>query len=196
MDTNGLQRFDYELLETLISPNASVIDLGCGKGELLAFLNVKKNIQGYGIEISADGVQEAIKKGLSVIQADIEETLSNYPEDNFDYAILSQTLQELRNPEKVIAAMVKISKRAIITFYNLAHISFRMKILIKGRFPASKDLPFNWMTSNIMFMSVADFKAFCDKAGYKIVSELYYSKRKIVKYLPNLRAQVCIFEIM
>ena len=195
MNENNEHRYDYELIERLIFPKSSVLDLGCGKGELLWYLIQKKEINGSGIEISSQGVQEAIKKGLSVIQADIEETISNYPDKTFDYTILSQTMQELKRPEKVINAMVRISKRAIITFYNLAHLKFRLKILFKGQFPSSKELPFNWLSANIMFLSVADFKEFCRQNNYKIISEQCYSDNKIIHIMPNLRAKVCIFEI-
>ncbi len=194
--SNGIEkRYDYELINMLITPKSSILDLGCGEGDLLWYLIQEKQIKGSGIEISSQGVQEAIKKGLSVIQADIEETISNYPDKTFDYTILSQTMQELKRPEKVISAMARISKRAIITFYNLAHFKFRLKILMKGQFPTSIELPFNWLSANIMFLSVADFKEFCKTNNYRIVSELYYSDHKLIRFMPNLRSKVCIFEI-
>lgn len=190
-----MDRADHKIICQIIEENARVIDLGCGDGNLLTLLTKYKNIDGSGIEISAEGVRKSISKGLSVIQGNLEEIISNYPENHFDYSILSQTLQELRKPDFVLEQMTKISKHALIAFFNLAHLKFRLKILFKGRFPQSKDMPYNWQNTNILFLSVKEFEYYCHSHGLRINRKIFLSGNKMVKIWPNLRAELCIFEI-
>ena len=132
---------------------------------------------------------------MSVIQGNLEEIIENYPEDHFDYTILSQTLQELRKPDYVLRQMTKISKHALIVFYNLAHIKYRLKILFRGRFPHSKDLPFDWMNTNILFLSVKEFESFCKDQKLNITRKFFIGGKNLTKWWPNIRANLCIFEI-
>ena len=158
-------------------------------------LKKSKQIKGSGIEISADGVSASIAKGLSVIQGDIEHNISHYGDNTFDYCILSQTLQELKNPTAIISEMLRISKYSLISFYNLAHFKYRLKILFQGGFPKSKDLPYNWMTTNIAFLSIKDFKSYCDEFHIQIEESEFLAHAKKVNVWPNLRSNLCVFKI-
>jgi len=193
--TPPMERTDHRIICEMVTQNARVIDLGCGDGDLLTLLSKHKHVDGCGIEISASGVRQSISKGLSVIQGNLEDIISNYPENQFDYSILSQTLQELRNPDLVLAQMTKISKHAIIAFFNLAHIKFRFKILFQGRFPQSKDMPYSWQNTNILFLSVKEFNHYCKSHGLHITRRFFIAAKKKIHFLPNLRADLCIFEI-
>jgi methionine biosynthesis protein MetW len=192
-------RIDHEIIANCVEPNSKILDLGCGNGELLQELIQTKNIEGSGIEIRTEGVQQCIAKGLSVIQGDLEDLIFNYGDKVFDYCILSQTLQDLHQPDKVIAQMARVSKHIIVTFYNLAHYTYRFQILLHGRMPKSKDLPYKWLTTNITFLSVLDFKEYCDTKQITIDKAIYLkdgvTKREFVKYFPHWRAKLCIFEI-
>ena len=192
---NVQERPDYKIVLDLISAGAKVLDLGCGEGDLLDLLHTKKNIDGRGIELSSEGVSSSISKGLSVIQGNLEENIRHYPDQSFDFSILSQTLQELHNPEHVLDEMLRISKHSIISFYNLAHYRYRLKILFQGQFPKSEELPYNWMTTNVTFLSIKDFRAYCHDHGVHIDAAVYLANDKPAKLWPNLRSNLCVFQI-
>ncbi len=188
-------KHEYEIIANLIPKGSKVLDLGCGDGTLLAYLRKTKEIDGNGIEISPAGVQSSISKGLSVIQGDLEEVIPNYSDRLFDYCILAQTLQELRNSEFVIQEMLRISRFTIIAFNNIVHVKNRFKILFQGKLPQSKDLQYDWMNTNIMFLSVRDFEEYCKKNEISVIDRKFFSNQKKVKKWPNLRAKLCIFII-
>ncbi len=190
-----MKRIDYETIIRIIPKKSKVLDLGCGGGKLLHHLKQSKDIVGSGIEISEIGASEAISKGLSVIQGNLEEVVKNYPDNSFDYVILSQTLQELKHPDLVFHHMLRIGKKCILTFINLAHIKYRLQILFTGMFPRSDDLPFDWKTTNIAFLSVKNFKEYCMKNNIKIRNEIYFTGQKKVVFWRNFRSKLCIYEI-
>lgn len=186
---------EYKNIADIIPENSKVLDLGCGDGTLLEYLRKEKKIAGTGIEISPKGVQNSISKGLSVIQGDLEEIIPNYSNYLFDYCILAQTLQELRNSDRVIQEMLRISKFTIIAFNNIVYFKNRFKILFQGKLPQSKELHYDWMNTNIMFLSVRDFEEYCSKKKIVVESKKFLSKDKNIKKWPNLRAKSCIFVI-
>ena len=188
-------RIDYKTLCSLIRPNSKVLDLGCGNGELLMHLSRHRKVEGTGIEISLDRVQAAMKTGLSVIHGDLEEEIQNYQDQFFDFCILSQTLQELRHPEKVLLEMLRISKRTLISFYNLAHLRYRLQILFTGRFPKAEDLPYKWLSTNIFFLSVRDFHDLCHRHGITIHSQIYLAGERKIRVWPSLRAKIVVLEL-
>lgn len=151
-------RLDFLQIRDMVVPGARVLDVGCGDGELLSLLEAARNVDGRGIEISQLGVNAAVARGLAVIQGDADSDLSDYPDDSFDYVILSQTLQATRNPRQVVADMLRIGRRAIVSFPNFGHWRIRGQIMFRGRMPVTDNLPYAWYdTPNIHFCSIRDF---------------------------------------
>lgn len=151
-------RLDLRLIADLVERGSRVLDVGCGDGALLAFLNGSRGVDGRGIEISQAGVNECVARGLSVIQGDADTDLAEYPDDSFDYVILSQTLQATREPKRVLEHLLRIGRRAIVSFPNFGHWRVRMSLLFKGRMPVTENLPYSWYdTPNIHFCTIRDF---------------------------------------
>jgi len=189
-------RVDYELIESLIEPDSTVLDVGCGDGGLLASLTVDKNIKGEGIEINQDLVLACVRRGLSIIQHDVEHGLGSYADKSFDYAILSQTVQTVKNPQKVFAELLRIGKKVIVSFPNFAHWRCRASLSFGGKAPVTKQLPFGWHNSpNIHFLSLKDFDEFCEKLGVKVEKRIPLVKTSLspVKFAPNLFAEQAIY---
>lgn len=189
----------FEEIIKLIEDNSRVLDLGCGDGELLHQLMERKNIYGLGIEINTDEVLKCIKKGVSVIQEDIDEGLDEYHNESYDYVILSETLQTVKRPDYVLNQIVRIGKKAIVSFPNYAHLSTRLQIMFLGKTPKTKILPYDWYnTPNIHLLSIKDFKEFCRKNDIKILKEMYFTSggKKIFTFgLENLLAEEAVFVI-
>jgi methionine biosynthesis protein MetW len=155
-------RFDLKIIANLIKNNAKVLDIGCGDGQLLYYLKQQKNIDGRGLEISHSLVSKSLIKGLSVIQGNAENDLTIYPDNSFDYAVLSQTIQATHNPPKILLEMLRIAKFAIVSLPNFAHIKNRCDLFFTGRMPVNKALPYQWFeTPNIHFCSIIDFEKLC-----------------------------------
>ena len=189
-------RIDYEVIESLIKPDSSVLDIGCGNGELLARLSVDKNIQGSCIELDEDLVMACICRGLSTIQHDVSRGLQDYADKSYDYVILSQTLQTVKNPEKVLSELFRIGKKIIVSFPNFAHWRCRLQLLLTGKAPVTKQLPFEWCNSpNIHCLSLKDFESFCRKLGVKVERKIPLAKTNLnpVKFAPNLFAEQVIY---
>ena len=189
-------RLDYELIESLIEPNSTVMDIGCGDGELLANLSTDKNIKGEGIELQQDLVLACINRGLSVIQHDIERGLENCADKSFDYVILSQTVQTLKNPEKVFKELLRVGKKVIVSFPNFAHWRCRAQLFFSGKAPVTRQLHFNWHSSpNIHFLSLKDFDEFCKELGVRIEKKIPLSKTRVspVRFAANLFAEQVIY---
>jgi len=162
-------RGDLQMIADMIEPNSRVLDIGCGEGELLAWLGDRKNVDGRGIELSMDGVRAGVGNGLSVIQGDADTDLENYPAEAFDYVVLSQTLQATRNPRSVLENMARIGKRIIISFPNFGYYGVRLRLLVNGRMPVTRSLPDSWYeTANIHHCTIYDFEDLCAETGLQI----------------------------
>lgn len=174
MSVNGNgPRVDLQLIAGFITPRARVLDVGCGDGELLAFLAQDKQVDGRGVEISQRGVNECVARGLSAIQGDADTDLVFYPDKGFDYVILSQTLQATRNPREVLEELLRIGERAIVSFPNFGYWRVRLSLLFRGRMPVTRDLPHSWYdTPNIHFCTIRDFVALCEEIGATVESAM------------------------
>lgn len=195
-------RYDLEIISGLVEEKTKILDIGCSDGELLEFLKKHKKIDGSGLEISQIAVSKALSKGLSVIQGDAENDLTYYPDQKFDYAILSQTIQTTKDPKKMLEEMLRIAKFAIISLPNFANIKNRLHLLLKGSMPVSKSLPFEWYnTPNIHFCSILDFENLCQEMNLTIEKKVFLtSKHKLINFpgsslMANLFAEYGIFLI-
>lgn len=187
-------RRDYAIISELIEPGTRVLDLGCGEGELLAWLRDHKNVDGRGVELTGASVQKAIARGVSVYQGDLESGLDDYPEQAFDYVILSQTLQQTRDPLKVLKGMLRIGKRGIVAFPNFGHWRVRVSHLVTGRSPQTKLFPYDWHNSpNIHFLTVLDFEALAEKQNWRVERRIFLAGSREVALLPNLMSEVAVF---
>jgi methionine biosynthesis protein MetW len=189
-----LGRSDYAIISQIIEPNTRILDLGCGEGELLAWLAEHKRVDARGVEISGPKVQQAISRGVSVYHGDIEEALADLPDQAFDYVILSQTLQESTAPLKVLRDMLRVGRRAIVAFPNFGHWSVRLAHLFTGRAPKTKLFPHDWYDSpNIHFLTVDDFEALAQQQGWTIEKRIFLQGAKRIGILPNLLSEVAVF---
>jgi methionine biosynthesis protein MetW len=191
-----LGRRDYAIIGELIAPRTRVLDLGCGEGELLAWLSEHKQVQGRGVEISGAKVQRAIARGVSVYQGDIDQGLADYPDKAFDYVILSQTLQETRGPLQVLREMLRVAHHAVVAFPNFGHWTVRLDHLWSGRAPKNRLFPYDWYDSpNIHFLTVHDFQSLAEREGWRVERSFFLSGGRTVGLLPNLFAETAVFEI-
>jgi methionine biosynthesis protein MetW len=191
-----LGRSDYAIISELVQPGTSVLDLGCGEGELLQWLAQNKQVDARGVEIVGARVQRAIARGVSVYQGDIDQGLADYPDDAFDYIILSQTLQEVRRPLKVLREMLRVGRRAIVAFPNFGHWSVRLSHLWSGRAPRTALFPHEWYDSpNIHFLTIHDFEALAEKQGWVIERRIFVAGNRKITVLPNLMAEHAVFLI-
>lgn len=192
-------RYDLEIIASFVKNNASVLDIGCADGELLEFLVKNKNVKASGIEISGKKVSQALLKGLCVIQGNAEEDLQSYPDKNFDYAILSHTIQATHRPDEILKEMLRIANFAIVSLPNFANIKNRLHLGFKGTMPVNKTIPFEWYeTPNIHFCSIKDFKKLCQKMNFNIKQEVFLTNHRIIKskFLANIFAEYAIFLVV
>ena len=188
------ERPDFGVIGEIVQSGSRVLDLGCGEGELLAWLLANKNIVARGVEISAPKVRKAIARGVSAYQGDLDEGLADYPDHAFDYVILSQTLQETKAPLHVLREMLRVGKRAIVSFPNFGHWSVRKAMLLTGQAPKTKLFPYDWYNSpNIHFLSINDFEELCRDASLPISKRYFLSGPVRVSTMPNLLAQTAVF---
>jgi len=187
-------RTDFNIIGKIIEPRSKVLDLGCGEGELLAWLVENKSVVARGVEIEPARVRKAIARGLSAYQGDINEGLADYPDKAFDYVILSQTLQETRDPRRILNEMMRVGRRAIISFPNFGHWRVRLSMLMSGQAPKTRLFPYDWYDSpNIHFLTVRDFEDLAVKQGFRIERRYFVAGESQVSLFPNLTAEVAVY---
>lgn len=162
-------RIDLLVIADMVAPNSRVLDVGCGEGELLKLLSETRNVDARGMELSQKGVNHCVAKGLSVVQGDADVDLAGYPDDAFDYVVLSQTIQATRNPRKVLENMLRVGRRAIVSFPNFGHWRIRTQLMFRGRMPITRNLSYAWYeTPNIHFCTIRDFVATAQDMAIRI----------------------------
>jgi len=193
-------RYDLQIIAAWIEPGSRVLDLGCGEGELLSFLKREKRVKGTGIESSEVKVTKCIENGVQVLQGDITEEVHDYPDNSFDYVILSQTLQQVLEPDILIKELLRVGKKIIVSFPNFSYWSIRLQILFFGYAPKNRQLPYEWYnTPNIRIITIKDFRRFVRETGCEVIKEVDINTHSddlqgnIIGFLPNLRATYGIF---
>jgi methionine biosynthesis protein MetW len=194
-----VQRVDYKIIADLVPEGATLLDLGCGDGDLLAELIASKHVRGSGVEISQAAVEACVARGLSVFHGDLDEGLADYQDGSFDVVSLSFSLQQLRRPRLVVREMARVGRQVIVSFPNFAHWSIRAQLAVRGRMPLSRELPYQWWdTPNIHLCTIADFRALCREEGLRIENEYYlhtFERPALRLRLPNFTARIAIFAV-
>ncbi len=189
-----LAREDYQIIGETIEDGSRVLDLGCGEGELMAWLEQAKGCAARGVEISPQKVRKALSRGLSIYQGDIDRGLADYPDGAFDYVILSQTLQETHHPREVLLEMLRVGRRAIVAFPNFGHWSARLSLLLTGCAPKTGHLPFEWYdTPNIHFVTIPDFEELLRREKIKIERSHFLRGDRRIRFRPSLFADSAIY---
>ena len=187
-------RADLEIISKLVENNEIILDVGCGEGILLNYLLKEKNVDCRGIEISQKGVNKCVEKGLSVIQGDANIDLKDYPDNFFSSVILSQTIHAMISPHLVIENLIRIGKRAIISFPNFGFWKIRFDLLLKGEMPRNKILPYEWYNSpNIHLCTIKDFETFCKNKKIKILKKIFINSNSKT-FNPLFSANLAAFQ--
>mgnify|MGYP000860384620 CR=1 FL=1 len=190
-----ITRKDFEAISRWIATDSTVLDLGCGDGELLKFLATEKRVTGYGIENDDAGVLACIGNGVNVIQSNLESGLKEVGDNAFDFVILSQTLQAMKRTEAIVDEMLRVGREAIVTFPNFGYWKHRVQILA-GRMPVSKGLPYQWYdTPNVHMCTVADFDAFCARKNLRVLSRVVLNGERETAWLPNLTGTLALYRL-
>ncbi len=188
-----MMRHDFQTIADWISAKAKVLDLGCGNGELLKYLQDTRNIHGYGVEISDEHVLGCVKNGVNVIQRDLEAGLAEFASDSFDYVVLSQTLQAVHHTEAILHEILRVGRQGIITFPNFGYWKNRWQIL-RGHMPVSEDLPYQWYdTPNVHLCTMHDFEALCTRVGIHIQECVVMTGGRRVNWLRNLSGSLAVY---
>jgi len=189
-------KFDHRIIENIITPQAKVLDLGCGDGDLLYHLVKEKNARVQGIELDEESIYRCVARGLSVFHSDIDSGLRDYPDKTFDYVILNQTMQQVKKVDYVIGEALRVAHRVIVGFPNFAHWESRLSLAIAGKVPVTSSLPYSWHdTPNLRFFSISDFGDFCREKNIRILETYYLGNRRVIHFFPNLFARNAIFVV-
>ncbi len=193
-------RPDINIIGEWIEPNSTVLDLGCGDGALLFSLGQSHNVMSYGIEMDLDNIDECIKKGINVIRMDIDDGLSSFENQAFDYVVIAHTIQSLYHPVPLLRDMLRVGKNVIVTFPNYGHLSNRIRLAINGRAPLSDVLPYDWYdTPNIHLCSVTDFTDLCGNMNVYIANKLIvnrsYNVNLAIRLFPNMFGEIALLHL-
>ena len=191
-----MSRRDFAIIAGWVEEGARVLDLGCGDGALLAHLGDARRARGYGIDIADDNVLACLKRGVNVIQSDLESGLAGFGNRSFDTVILSQTLQQIHQVETIINEMLRVGREVIVTFPNFAYWRHRVQLGVRGTMPVSHSLPYAWYnTPNVRMFTVREFDRFCADRGIEIIDREVESAERRVTFAPNLLGQLAFYRI-
>ncbi len=189
-------RPDHQAILEWIEPKTSILDLGCGNGELLNFLVDKKDCCGYGVEIRVDEIYKCVERGINILHGNIESSLSDYKDLSFDYVILNQSLQQVRLVDKVLEDALRVGRKVIVGFPNFAYYQSRLQVLFAGKTPVNASLPYQWYTTpNLHFLSISDFVEYCRDKKITIEQKVFIGKEKKIYFFPNFFSQTGLFLI-
>jgi len=193
-------RADLEIIQQWIKPGSHVLDLGCGEGELLRHLRDHKQVQGYGLEIDPEKINACVEHGVNVLEQNLDKELNNFEDNSFDTVVMTQSLQAMHYPDRVLEDMLRIGHEGILTFPNFAHWRCRWYLGIKGRMPVSEFMPYTWYnTPNIHFCTFKDFEQLCRERNIKVLDRLVVDQTHQRSWLsglwPNLLGEVAIYRI-
>jgi methionine biosynthesis protein MetW len=190
-----MMRADFAAIANWVAPQSQVLDLGCGDGSFLAFLQTKKPVHAYGVEIDDQGVLACVQKGLNVIQQDLEGGLALFEDKSFDTVVLSQTVQTIHQTEKILSEIVRVGKECVISFPNFGHWSHRLAVAM-GHMPVSKSLPYAWFdTPNVRVLTIADFEGLADQLGLDILDRVVLHEGRPITWAANLLGSLAIYRI-
>lgn len=193
-------RADLQIIQQWIKPGSRVLDLGCGEGELLHYLQANRGVHGYGLEIDPDKINDCIRKGVNVIEQDLDQKLDNFEDHSFDTVVMTQALQAVHYPDRILEDMLRIGKEAILTFPNFGHWRCRLYLGTKGQMPVSEFMPYTWYnTPNIHFCTFKDFENLCHERSVRILDRLVVDQTHQSSMLsamwPNLLGEVAIYRV-
>lgn len=193
-------RADLAIIAELIHPNARVLDLGCGEGELLAHLQKQKKVNGYGLDVDPEHIRICLDKGVNVIEQDLDAGLANFADDSFDMVVMTETLQSVRAPDSLLREMLRIGEECIITFPNFGHWRCRLQLAFLGRMPVAKHIPHSWFnTPNIHLCTFRDFENLCADLGFPIIErrvvDHQHLQSALGSLLPNLLGPVAFYRL-
>lgn len=184
-----------QTIAELVPLGSRVLDLGCGDGSLMAYLQEHRQCTGYGIEIDDQKVQSCLKRGVDVLQLNLEAGLATFDDNSFDVVLQIDTLQHLRNAETMLRETARVGRTGVIAFPNFAHWHNRISVML-GRMPVTKRLPYQWYdTPNIRVGTYADFEVLAQKNGLKVQDSFGLNHNKIIRWAPNLRATTAVFKL-
>lgn len=189
-----------EVIRNWVKKDSDILDLGCGKGEILKYLSEKLNTSSLGIEIDQSNINNCIQSGLNVVQQNIDEGLDNFKDESFDTVIMSQTIQVLKEPKKALLEVTRIGRESIVTIPNFGHWSTRINLLLSGKMPVTSSLPDKWHnTPNIHLCTISDFELLCEDCGINIIEKRFFSnvgnENFLTAFLPNIFASTAMYKI-
>ena len=193
-------RADLEIIRQWVRPGSRVLDLGCGDGQLLGTLQAELNVRGYGLEIEPANIARCLAAGVNVLQQDLNQGIANFSDNSFDTVLMTQALQTVRRPDRLLDDMLRVGRETIITFPNFGYWRTRLYLFMRGRMPISKALPYTWYnTPNIHLCTFRDFESLCRRKQIKIISRMVVDQHHRVgigsRLLPNLLGEVAIYRV-